>query len=126
MDLSASFNNNNSINSQNAADTSIYRKSPIVDKGLDINLQKKINRNSMKWGSINTLILSIILYDIKNKCPYSFSNWYYVEYAAAVLLGLSVLYYFLRYFCYWLTFEPLKGTTEQRRLLHFNEGGKIT
>lgn len=125
MDLSESFDNNTSINSSiNAANTSFYRKSQMVDKGLEIYLQKKINRNSLKWGSINTFILSIILYDIKHKCPYSFSNWYYVEYTAAALLGLSVLYYLIRFIYYWLTFEPLKGTSEQRKLLHFNEGGK--
>lgn len=127
MDLSSSsFHHNASIGSLHVADSSIVRKSPIVDKGLQIYLQKKTNRSALKWGSLNIVILSIILFDIKNKCPYAFSNWYYLEYATAVLLGLSVAYYFAKYFYSWLTFEPLKGTSQQRRLLHFDEGGKLT
>lgn len=100
-------------------------RSPIVEKTLRIHLQTKTSRNDLKWGSINVALLSILLFDISNKCPFAFSNWYYIEYAAAILLGLSVLYYFSRYFFYWFTFEPIKGTQEQRRLLHFSEGGEF-
>lgn len=101
-----------------------HQSSPIVGKGLDIYLQNKQKRNILKWGTINVLVLSVILFDISNKCPYAFSKWYYVEYVAAAILSLSVLYYFSKYFYFWITFEPLKGTSAQQKLLHFDDGGK--
>lgn len=64
------------------------------------------------------------MYDIKQKCPFAFTKWYYLEYAAAVLLALSVFFYFTKYIYLWLTFEPIKGTQAQRNLLHFEDGGK--
>ena len=64
-------------------------------------------------------LLSVLLFDISNKCPYSFSQWYYLEYAAAAILGLSVVYYFGRYFYYVFSKEPLRGTEFQRKLLKF-------
>lgn len=104
--------------------TSSPSRSPIVDKSLGIYLQAKTSRSDLKWGTINVVLLSILLFDLSNKCPYAFSKWYYLEYAAAGLLGLSVLYYFSRYFFFWFTFEPINGTQEQRKLLHFDDGGK--
>lgn len=98
--------------------------SPIVHKSLDIYLKNKQKRSYLKWGSINALILSIVMLDINNKCPFAFSYWFYLEYAIAGLLSLSVLYYFMNFVYTWLTFEPIKGTLAQRKLLHFNEGGK--
>lgn len=101
------------------------QSSPIVHKSLDIYLKNKQMRNSLKWGSINLLLLSFVMFDINNKCPFAFTYWFYAEYAVAGLLGLSVLYYFTCYIYFWLTFEPIKGTPAQRRLLHFEDGGKV-
>lgn len=103
--------------------TSLLQSSPIVKKGLDIYLMNKKKRNYLKWGSINTLILSVMMYDIINKCPFANSNWYYIEYFVAGLFAFSVLYYFIKYLVLWLTFEPIKGTQAQRKLLHFDDGG---
>lgn len=103
--------------------TSPLQSSPIVKKGLDIYLINKKKRNYLKWGSMNAVILSVLMYDINNKCPFAYSKWYYIEYMAAGLLALSVLYYFGKYLFLWLTFEPIKGTPAQRKLLHFDDGG---
>lgn len=99
--------------------------SPIVQKGLDIILQNKQKRSHLKWGTINVFILSLLLIDITNRCPYAFSNWYYVEYAAAIILSLSIVYYLFQYLFSWITFEPVKGTAAQRKLLHFDDGGNF-
>lgn len=99
--------------------------SPIVRKGLDIYLKSKRKRQYLAWGSINAVLLSIIVYDIRNKCPFAYSKWYYVEYAIAAFLGLSVLYYFSKYIFLWLTFKPIRGTQLQRKLLSFEDAGKI-
>lgn len=104
--------------------TSPLRASPIVNKGLDTILKNKRKRGYLKWGAINALFLSIVMFDIKNKCQFSYSNWFYTEYVVAGVLSLSLLYYFLKYFYVWLTFEPIRGTPAQRRLLHFDDGGK--
>lgn len=100
------------------------KASPIVKKGLDIYLKNKQKRGYLKWGSLNAVLFAIVLYDIKNKCPFTFSNWYYVEYVFAGLLSLSVFYYFTKYIYVWLTFEPIKGTPAQRKLLRFDDGGE--
>lgn len=99
------------------------QSSPLVKKGLDIYLENKKKRNCLKWGTINAVILSVMMYDIKNKCPFAYSNWYYIEYVAAGLLALSVVYYFMKYIFLWFTFEPIKGTSAQQKLLHFDDGG---
>lgn len=103
--------------------TSPLQSSPIVKKGLDIYLINKKKRNYLKWGSMNAVILSVLMYDIKNKCPFAYSKWYYIEYIVAGLFALSVLFYFTKYLFLWLTFEPIKGTQAQRKLLHFDDGG---
>lgn len=103
--------------------TSPLQSSPLVKKGLDIYLENKKKRNYLKWGSINAVILAVMMYDIKNKCPFTYSKWYYIEYVVAGILALSVLYYFIKYMFLWLTFEPIKGTQAQRKLLHFEDGG---
>ncbi|XP_065086552.1 transmembrane protein 209 [Ochlerotatus camptorhynchus] len=96
------------------------QRSPLVDRTLDLYLTNRRSRECLKWGSINIALLSILLFDISNKCPYSFSQWYYLEYAAAAILTGSVLYYFGRYFYYLFSREALKGTEQQRKLLKFD------
>lgn len=105
--------------------TSPLQSSPLVRKGLDIYLENKKKRNFIKWGSINAIILSVMMYDINKKCSYAQSKWYYIEYGIASLLALSVFYYFIKYMLMWLRFEPIKGTQAQRKLLHFEDGGNI-
>ncbi|XP_053683142.1 transmembrane protein 209 [Sabethes cyaneus] len=97
------------------------QRSPLVNRTLDLNLNKRRSRECLKWGSLNIVLLSIILFDISNKCPYSFSKLYYVEYAAVVLVAMSVAYYFARYFFYLFSKEPLQGTEYQRKLLKFDD-----
>lgn len=106
--------------------TSPLQSSPIVKKGLEIYLMNKKKRDYLKWGTINAVILSVMMYDIKNKCPFAYSKWYYIEYIVAGFLALSVLYYFIKYMFLWFRFEPIKGTPAQRKLLHFEDGGMNT
>lgn len=104
--------------------TSPQHFSPIVKKGIDIYLQNKQRRQYLQWGSANAVLLAMIMYDIRNQCQFAQSKWYYLEYVIAGMLGLSTLYYFAKYFVVWLTFDPIKGTQLQRRLLHFENNGK--
>lgn len=99
------------------------QKNAIVDKGLSIYLQTRRKKYALKWGIINTLILLILLLDISSKCPYACSKWYYAEYMFAGLFGFSVAYNFSRYFYFLFSFDPIRGTDEQRKLLQFNENG---
>lgn len=101
-------------------------QSSIVKNGLRIYLQNKQMRTFLKWGIINIAVLMIVLFDLSSKCPYALSKWFYIEYVAAALLGLSTLYYFSKYFYLWITFEPINGTIEQKHLLHFDDGGKFS
>lgn len=87
---------------------------------MHLNNHKK--SQSLKWGAVNTLLFSIIIFDIRNKSPFDFSNWLYLEYAASMILASSMFYYFARYFYYLFSFEPLHGTDAQRKLLKFKDG----
>lgn len=98
-------------------------RSEVVDKGLDIQLHTKTSRHALKWGLINVVILSVLMMDISNRCPFTYSKWFYVEYAAAGFLAISVLYQFGRYFHFIFSFQPIRGTVEQKRLLQFNDTG---
>lgn len=99
-------------------------RSEIVDKGLNIQLHSKTSRHALKWGLINVVILSVLMMDISNRCPFTYSKWFYVEFAVAGLVAASVLYQFCRYFHFIFSFEPIKGTVEQKRLLQFNDAGR--
>lgn len=102
--------------------------SPIVNRTLELNLNKKRARECLRWGTVNILLLSVLLFDISNKCPYSFSNWYYIEYVAATILASSMVYYYWCYFYYLFSAEPIRGTEQQRRILKFdtNDASFIT
>lgn len=98
-------------------------RNKLVDRGLDLFLDAHKCRNALKWGTINVVVLSVLLFDISNQCPYSVSKWYYLEYAFAALAALSVCFHFGRYFYIFFSFEPVQGTEEQRRLMQFETGG---
>lgn len=120
--------NNSSININSTLNVrkrifSPLNRSELVDKSLVIQLNNKTNRNSLKYGIINAMILCFLMVDISNRCPFSYSKWFYVEYAVASILAVSVLYQFGRYFYFVFSFEPLKGTVDQKRLLQFNDAG---
>lgn len=67
----------------------------------------------------------MLLFDISNQQAFVLSKWYYAECLAAILIALSVLYHFGRYFYLLFTVQPLRGTVQQRELLQFKDGGKI-
>lgn len=92
-----------------------------MEKSLEFHLRTKKKKECVKWGGINATLLAILVFDISYKCPYSFSKWYYVEYAAIAILSLSVLCYLLKYLFYVLSSEPIKGSEIQRDLLHFDD-----
>ncbi|XP_036345735.1 uncharacterized protein LOC118754979 [Rhagoletis pomonella] len=93
----------------------------LVERDLDLHLRAKRAKDCLRWGSLNVVLLAILLFDISNQCPYSYSKWYYVEYLAAALSGLGAFSCFLKYFLYLFHTNPLLGTKEQKNLLKFDE-----
>lgn len=100
------------------------QRNSLVDRGLDLYLASKTSRTALKWGSINIGLLSVLMFDISNQCPYAVSKWYYLEYAVAVLIACSVVFHFGRYFYIFFSFDPVQGTEEQRRLMQFEANGE--
>lgn len=82
------------------------------------------SRQSLKWGTFHVCLLAVLLFDISNQQPFALSKWYYVECFIAVLVSLSVAYYFGKYFYLLFTVQPLHGTVQQRDLLQFRDGGE--
>ncbi|XP_005178797.1 transmembrane protein 209 [Musca domestica] len=97
------------------------KQNSLVERGLDLRLRAAKAKYYLKWGSINVILLAILMFDISNKCPYAESNWYYVEYAAAGVVGLSVLACFCKYFLYVFHTQPVQGTQQQKNLLKFDD-----
>lgn len=120
-----------------------HSRNQLVDRSLDIQLLAGQCRYFFKWGCINAVLLSIVLYDMAQRqrhqqnCPYASSVgsdaadalaenldwwWHQAEQGLAVLLALSICYNFVRLFYGRLSMQPLRGTVEQRRLLRFDDG----
>ncbi|XP_055378828.1 transmembrane protein 209 isoform X2 [Condylostylus longicornis] len=99
-------------------------KPNFVDKGLNLHLKAKRAKQCLKWGSFNTILLGILLFDISNKCPYAHSNWFYIEYIATGIIACSVICYFGKYLYYIFGTETLHGTAEQKSLLKFDDNDK--
>ena len=98
----------------------------VVEKTLDLFLGAKRRRDAVKWVSINVLLISIVLYDIRSRtfCPFNYSKmWDYIEYSASVILGLSILYYAIIYIYYRFFHETVIFTENQRRLLNVDKKG---
>uniref|UniRef100_A0A336K9D8 CSON005613 protein n=1 Tax=Culicoides sonorensis TaxID=179676 RepID=A0A336K9D8_CULSO len=93
----------------------------LLNQSLTRQVINNHKRNCVIFGSINAVLLSIIWFDISQKCPYSFSYWYYCEYAAAGILSLSLIYYILSYMYHRYFVSPLKVTEDQRKLLRLDE-----
>lgn len=96
-------------------------KAPVVSRSLDLLLKAKLCREALKWSIAHVVILGILCYDVSKKCQYSFSKLYYIEYSAIVVLSLSLLYYFCRYLYFSITWEPVVGSADQKRLLQFED-----
>lgn len=97
-----------------------FVKNDLVDGTLTLQLRRKQKSNCLLYGGINLLLFGIIGFDLNLKCPFSESYFYYLEYAAAVLLALSATYYYLTWLYYKLGSSPLHVTEAQRKLLGFN------
>ncbi|XP_067646124.1 transmembrane protein 209 isoform X2 [Eurosta solidaginis] len=100
-----------------------YCSSPnkLVERGLDLHLRAKRAKECLRWGSINVVLLAVLLFDISNQCPYAHSKWFYLEYLAAALTGLGAFSCFLKYFLYIFHTNPILGTKEQKNLLKFED-----
>lgn len=102
------------------------KQNALVEQSLDLKLRASKAKYYLKWGSFNVVILAILMFDISNKCPYAESNWYYVEYVAAAIVGLSMLACFLKYFLYIFYTQPVQGTRQQKNLMKFDDNGLLT
>lgn len=93
----------------------------LFKQSLQIHLWTKLSRDALKWSTIHAFILSILIYDVSNKCKYAASKWYWIEYFAIVIVAFSLVYYLGRYLYFSLNWEPVVGTAEQKQLLQFDD-----
>ncbi|XP_023303699.2 transmembrane protein 209 isoform X1 [Lucilia cuprina] len=97
------------------------KQNVLVEQSLDLKMRASKAKYYLKWGSFNVIILAILMFDISNKCPYAESNWYYLEYGVATIVGLSMLACFLKYFLYIFYTQPVQGTRQQKNLMKFDD-----
>ncbi|XP_063707672.1 transmembrane protein 209-like [Culicoides brevitarsis] len=93
----------------------------LLNQSLQLQVTNKHRRNCLTYGALNALFLAILWFDISQQCPYSVSYWYYVEYVAAGILGVSLLYNILSYVYHRFLVSPLVVTEEQRKLLRLDD-----
>lgn len=96
-------------------------KSPVVNKSLDLRLWSKLSRDALKWSLLHAAILGILVYDVSNKCKYADSKLYWIEYFSIAIVSASLFYYIVRYIYYSVIWEPVVGTSDQKRLLQFED-----
>lgn len=96
-------------------------KSPVVNKSLEVRLWTKLSRDALKWSVVHVGLLGVLIYDVQQKCKWSDSKLYWIEYGAIGILSLSLLYYIARYLYFSVIWEPVVGTEDQKRLLQFED-----
>lgn len=93
----------------------------MVTNTVKLRFQLKQRRDSLFWAFFCICLLCIIAYDLRDRCPFSFSKLYYIEYGAATILLLSLFYNSLRYVYYVFSAKSIHGDFEQRTLLGFSD-----
>jgi hypothetical protein len=93
----------------------------ILERSLSLNKTRRDIRKSLIWGSVNLLILSVLLYDIANSCPFHFDFYDYVKYGFVCIISINVLYYAAKIMISNFNKEQIPITLEQKKLLGISD-----
>lgn len=95
-----------------------YRHSPLLERSLTINRNRRSMKNDFLWGTFNFVVLLIVLYDLSESCPFYVNYFLYAEYILVIILTLNLFYHVIKVVKYSLSFpEPVSITHEQKILL---------
>lgn len=104
----------------------MQRSRDLVDRASELHLGEIKRKSALRWSALNICILAILILDIYKTSKYYDPFFYYLEVAACIILGLSLLKNLLTYLYY--TFFVGLVTCEnedQRLLLNLNTSNSI-
>ncbi|KAM0725849.1 Transmembrane protein 209 [Formica fusca] len=93
---------------------------PQVQQLLDLRQTQTKARNSITWFFINSVLLSIIVFDIVYGGP-AYKPVYWIEWCLASIFALNALYHIIRYTWAILSLKPITLSPKQRPLLGITE-----
>ncbi|CAH1138308.1 unnamed protein product [Phyllotreta striolata] len=99
-----------------------YRCTPLLERSLTLNRNKRSMKNAFLWGMLNFVVLLIVLYDLSGSCPFYVSYYVYFEYVLVIVLTLNLFYHIGKIIKHSLSFpEPISITKEQKKLLGISD-----
>nr|CAH7720818.1 unnamed protein product [Callosobruchus chinensis] len=100
------------------------KQSPVLERTLLINQKRRNIRRSLIWGSMNFMLMCLVLYDLSYACPLYVNYYHYAEYAIVVILMINILYHIANFVKYtYGNLEPVTITSEQKRFLGIKDSG---
>ncbi|KAJ3665391.1 hypothetical protein Zmor_000888 [Zophobas morio] len=92
--------------------------SSLLEKSLSLNKTRRVIRRSVIWGSVNFLILGVLLYDIAYSCPLYYDFYDYIKYAFVAFTTVNIFYYAAKIITSNLICQQkIFITSEQKKLL---------
>nr|XP_015837006.1 PREDICTED: transmembrane protein 209 isoform X1 [Tribolium castaneum] len=101
----------------------VLNNSFALERSLSVNKTRRTVRKSFIWGSVNLLILAVLLYDIANSCPLYTDIYDYIKYAFVLIVSINLLYYAAKIMISNFNHEQIPITLEQKKLLGISDSG---
>lgn len=93
------------------------KSNKIIDKALDLQMGEKKRKSAIKWTTFNVILLSILTFDIYKTAKHYDLLFYYIEFAACIILTISLLKNSLTFLYYTFFVEQIVCDNEDQRLL---------
>lgn len=98
----------------------------VVDKSLDVYLSVKKSQNALKWGSLNLVLVSIIVFDLMKENDFDWKNnndklvIFAIEVLALIILSVSLLSNLITFVKCNYFVDIVVGSEQQRHLLNLD------
>lgn len=101
-------------------------KCGVVDKSLDVYLSVKKGQNALKWGTLNMILLSIIVFDLMKENDSDWKNnndkliIFAIEVLALLILAISLFANLVTFIKCNYFVDIVVGSEQQRNLLNLD------
>lgn len=101
-------------------------KCGVVDKSLDAYLSVKKGQNALKWGTLNLVLLSIIVFDLMKEKDFDWKQnndkliIFAIELLALLILSISLFANFVTFIKCNYFVDLVVGSEQQRNLLNLD------
>lgn len=92
--------------------------SGILERSLILNRKRHKIKDSLFWFIVNTVVLSLLVYDLSQTCPMYLNYYHYIEYSLVIIFTLNVLFYLGKITkLYFTSTDQIHINLEQKKLL---------